>query len=289
MNPQDFKDKISLENEGRIHTSIPDATVVIVMYNTGKAILELLDSLKKQSLSSFEIIVVNNGKIGPKVVEQVMAEPVLYLESTQNSVSLGRNIGTSYARGEIVIFLDDDCLAHHDVVRAHVHSYRDPAVLGVQGKGVPKRVPFYCHFQSHYDLGPAVRPAVIGFEANASFRKSVLSEVGGFDPDLFGAEGLELSYRIIREFKQAEALIYNPEAIILHDFATGFFDYLEKCYRHPKMRERMVRQYPHIVEFTNHYGPYPTPQRQFSSFFEKWAVKAVGLMGSAAEKLARYW
>jgi glycosyltransferase involved in cell wall biosynthesis len=288
MNPEDFKEHIAFEHEGRI-LSAPKATVVIVMYNTGVAILELLDSLKEQSLSSFEIIIINNGRTDQEVVGKVLEEHVLYLESSRNSVSLGRNIGTAYARGEVVIFLDDDCLAHHDVVRAHVHSYRDPSIMGVQGKGLPKRLPFYCHFQSHYDLGPTIRPAVVGFEANASFRKNVLDEVGGFDPELFGAEGSELSYRIVQKFKQPDALIYNPEAIIFHDFATGLLDYLEKCYRHPKMRDRLVRQHPRIVEFANQYGPYPRPERHFSSFLEKLAVKSVGLLGSAAEKFARYW
>jgi glycosyltransferase involved in cell wall biosynthesis len=241
MKPENFNQYIAFEHEKRI-LSLPKATVVIVMYNTGVAILELLDSLRKQTLSSFEIIIINNGKVMSKVIERIMAEPILYIESRRNSVSLSRNIGTAYARGEIVIFLDDDCLAHQDVVSAHVHSYHNPFIMGVQGKGLPKRLPFYCHFQSHYDLGAIIRPAVIGFEANASFRKRVLDEVGGFDPELFGAEGVELSYRIVQKYKQPEALIYNPEAVIFHDFAKGLLDYLEKCYRHPKMRDRMIRR-----------------------------------------------
>lgn len=287
MNPKDFKGYIAFENDRR-ERSVPDATVVIVAYNSGTAILELIDSLKEQSLSSFEIIIINNGRIDSEVVELIMAEQVLYVENRRNSVSLGRNIGTAYARGNIIIFLDDDCIAHKNLVKAHVQSYRDPSVLGVQGKGLPKRLPFYCHFQSHYDLGPTIKPAVIGQEGNSSYKKRVLNKVGGFDPELFGAEGLELSYRIFQKYKQPRGIIYSPEAIIYHDFAKGFFDYLEKCYRHPKVRKRLFREYPQILSFAKEYGPYPGPEENVSYLTEKIAVRIIGFFGRAAELIGKY-
>ena len=288
INEKDFKDYILSDNDGRI-IAMPTATVVVVAYNTGEAVFELTNSLNEQSHFSFEIVIINNGKIEPKVVERIKAEPLLYIESSWNSVSLARNIGTAYARGDIIIFLDDDCIAHKDLVRSHVLSYQEFSVLGVQGKSLPKRFPFYCHFQSHYDLGNTIKPAVIGLEANASFKKSALIEVGGFDPELFGGEGLELSYRIAKKYKRPNALIYNPEAVIYHDFAQGLFDYLEKCYRHTKMRDKLIQQHPDIISFTKEFGPYPRPINTFSSSFEKVAFKLVQLLGRSVEKLARYF
>ncbi len=287
MNPKDFKEYIAFENEGRRTEFIPAATVVIVTYNTGEAILELIDSLKSQTFSEFEIVVVDNGGNEQKV-NQIMAGPVLYIESRKNSVSLGRNIGTAYARGEVVVFLDDDCLAHRDLVEAHIRCYRDPLVLGARGMALPKSNPLFHHFQSHYDLGPAIKPTVIELEGNSSYRKSVLSDVGGFNPELFGAEGLELSYRIVRKYKRPEAIIYTPEAIIYHDYSKGLLDYLEKCYRHPKMRHKLMQQYPHIMNFAKEYDLCSESNHKVSSFYEKCAVKVVGLLGTAAEKLAKY-
>ena len=99
---------------------------------------------------------------------------------------------------------------------------------------------------------------------------------------------MELSYRIARRFKQPEALIYNPEAIIFHDFAKSFFDYIEKCYRHPKMRKKLFRLNPRIQQFARGYGPYNKPKDTYSSLREKLAVKIVGLFGRAAELTGRY-
>lgn len=288
INAKNFEEYIAVIEEGRNFKTTPEATVIIVIYNSGEAVLDLLASLKDQTFSAFEIIIVNNGKIPSKVVETIIAEPVLYIESKRNSLSLGRNIGTAYAMAGIIVCLDDDCIAHRDLVKVHVESYRDSSVLGVQGKGHPNRYPFYDHFQSHYNLGPTVEPAVIGFEGNMSFRKRVLIETEGFDPDLFGGEGLDLSYRIIQRYKQPRGLIYNPDAIVFHDFAKGFFDYIEKCCRHPKMRNKLFRRNPRMLGFVREYGPYNKPKDTYSSLYEKLAVKIVGLFGSAAGLMGKY-
>ena len=287
MKQEEYQQYISRLHDARKDLE-PEGSIVIGIYNTDDAILELLSSLKEQSVKSFEIIIINNGKIPRKIIDLLLKEPILYIENTRNSISLARNIGAVYARSDIVIFLDDDCLAHTQLVQAHIEMYANPAILTVQGRVVAKRAPFYSHFQSHYDLGPAVVPAFIGLEGNSSLRKSVLENVGGFDPELFGAEGLELSYRIVEHYKRPEALVYSPDPLIYHDFAAGVFDYLEKCYRQPKMRKRIANKFPHIIAFAKNYGPSRKPAKRYSFPLEKVAAKTLGLFGAIAEKLGRY-
>ena len=45
--------------------------------------------------------------------------------------------------------------------------------------------------------------------------------MGGMDPLLFGHEGSDLTYRIIKEYKDPCKVIYWPAAVIYHDHATG--------------------------------------------------------------------
>jgi glycosyltransferase involved in cell wall biosynthesis len=288
MRPKDFSNYIAFEHEGRESKHSPEATVVIVTYDSGEDLLALLASLYRQTFSEFEIIVIDNGRTEPYVTERILTEPHLYIRSRRNSLSFGRNIGTAFARGEIIISLDDDCLAHKDLIKAHVQSYCDPSILAVRGKALPKTDSLFNHFQAHYDLGPATRPAVIGLEGNSSYRKRILEEIGGFNPDLFGTEGLELSYRIVQRYNRPEGIIYNPGAIIYHDFAKGFFHYVKKCYRHPKMRDDLVKQYSHILTFAKKYGPYEKPDRSYSSLSEKVAVRSVWLLGRIAELIGKY-
>jgi len=288
MKLQELSEYITFEHDGRESKHFPKATVVIVTYNSGEALLELLTSLGQQTFSEFEIIIVDNGKTESYVIEQIIAKPHLYIRSSRNSLSFGRNIGTAFARSEIIISLDDDCLAHKDLVKAHVQTYRDSMILAVRGKALPKSNSLFNHFQGHYDLGPAVRPAAIGLEGNSSYRKRILEEIGGFNPDLFGTEGLELSYRIVQRYNRPEGIIYNPGAIIYHDFSKGFFHYMKKCYRHSKMRNNLVKQHSHILAFRREYGPYEKPERSYSSLSEELAVRSVGLFGRIAELIGKY-
>lgn len=288
MTPDDFGDAVMLRHDGRGRQEDIAATVVIVTYNSGGAVLELLDSLREQTETSFEIIVIDNGRNDP-YVDRLMAEPLLYLRSRVNSLSYGRNIGTAYARAAVMVFLDDDCLAHNDLVAAHLRGLGDPAVLMVRGKSLPRKIPFYHHFQAHYDLGPRSLPAVNCLEGNSSAKKLVLDELGGFDPQFFGGEGLDLSFRIVSRYGNPKAIIYSPEAIIYHDFAKGLLGYLEKCVRQPQMRARLAKQYPEIMAFSQAYGPYPSSQPVYSSQVERWAVRLVGLLGTIAQRLGRCW
>lgn len=287
MQLSDYDSYIADRSDKRDMEVVPSATVVIVTYNSGSAVLDLVNTLQKQTNRSFETAIINNGKIEQAVVQALKNEPLLYIENNENSVSLGRNIGAASGRGEIIIFLDDDCLAHENLIDAHVTCLEKHNAYGARGKALAKKKPFYHHYQAHYDLGPHILPTVIGLEGNCSLRKKTFIDVGGYNPDHFGAEGLDLSYRIVRQYDEPNAILYNPEAIIYHDYASGLMDYLEKCYRHPIMREKLVQQFPDIIEFGRKYGPYPIVKQPYCFPFEKFSVKCVGLMGLIAEKLGK--
>lgn len=287
MTPDDYANYVTKKHDRRRLNLTPDASVAIVTYNSGHAIIELLQSLKRQSNLSFEIIIVNNGKTNTAVIEQVCSYPLMYVESNRNSLSLARNIATAYARGNIVIFLDDDCIADENLVAAHMNNYSDPAILGVRGKALSKQHPFYRHFQNHYDLGGTRMSAPLSIPGNSSLRRKALEDVGGFDPDLFGAEELDLCYRIVKKSGDKGSLIYDPSAVIYHDYAKGLFDYLEKSYRHALMRAKLVRKYPHIYEYSRSYGSFPTPQREYASVIEHIAAVLTGRLGMLAEFCGR--
>ncbi len=286
MNQEDCQKFVRTIHDGRTEEQ-PVASVVIVIYNTNEDILDLLASLQEQETQGFEIIIVNNGRIKEEIIAELLGKQLLYIENSKNSVSLGRNLGTIYARGDIVIFLDDDCLAHADLVGAHLRCFEDENILAANGKALAKQRALYHHFQSHYDLGDQVATAVIRLEGNCSVRKEVLFAVGGFDPELFGAEGLDLTYKIVNKYGRRDAIIYTPEAIIYHDFADGLINYLEKCYRQPRMRTKLAKEFPDIIKFAREYGPYPQVCQAYSSLLEKIVVKIIGRMGVLAEKLGR--
>src|SRR5206468_11100188 len=115
---------------------------------------------------------------------------VRYRRIAERGLPNARNVGVGLAKGDVVLFLDDDSIPDPGLVRFHGESYADPDVSGVGGR-----------VQGGYDAGGA---AIGKFRAsdgkvvrnfggtmrcdvdhlpggNMSFRRDVFARVGGFD------------------------------------------------------------------------------------------------------------
>ena len=85
-------------------------SIVIPLYNKAKFIAEAVESIRAQTHSSWEIVIVDDGSTddGAAIVA-AMADPRIILERQPNGgVSRARNRGIDLASGEIVCFLDAD-------------------------------------------------------------------------------------------------------------------------------------------------------------------------------------
>jgi len=80
-------------------------SVIIPTYNEEDVILDCLNSLSKQSLQDFEVIVIDDGSTD-RTVEKIIDVKVL----RQNHLGAGaaRNLGAKQAMGDILVFVDSD-------------------------------------------------------------------------------------------------------------------------------------------------------------------------------------
>ncbi|MHB0912205.1 MAG: glycosyltransferase family 2 protein [Armatimonadota bacterium] len=88
----------------------PLVSVVIPMFNSQHVVQRAINSILKQSVQDFEIIVVDDGSSdnGPYVVRHI-ADPRIKLLSQANSgPGIARNHGLELAIGEFIAFLDTD-------------------------------------------------------------------------------------------------------------------------------------------------------------------------------------
>ena len=91
-------------------------SVIIPAFNEAKNIERCLEALCAQTLSKqmFEVIVVDNGSSDGTVAAAsrfLEALPLQVVSKTQARISVVRNYGAALARGEILAFLDADCIA----------------------------------------------------------------------------------------------------------------------------------------------------------------------------------
>ncbi len=84
-------------------------SVIIPCFNGGKTILKTIDSVKNQTWSNIEIIVVNDGSNDKNTLEILkQIKGIRLFNQTNMGLSAARNKGISYAKGKFILPLDDD-------------------------------------------------------------------------------------------------------------------------------------------------------------------------------------
>jgi len=214
-------------------------SVTISTHARAESLARLLRSLAPQLNSEVEVIVAENGTPAP--VELASDLPaVTHLHDSRPGKCRVQNRAIQAARGEILVFLDDDLVVaprYLEAVRTFFDSRHEFAAMA--GRVLPAEDPaLKVGEQAAYldlpivDRGDSVIEVrgVIG--ANMAFRASVLSKVGPFDERLGpGACGHEEETEMCARIRGAGCLIgYAPEATVYHDVDPARAD-----------RERFIR------------------------------------------------
>jgi glycosyltransferase involved in cell wall biosynthesis len=114
----------------------PVISVIIPAFNAEKYIVDALDSVRCQSVTDIEIIVVNDGSTDDtrQLVENaVLKDARLRLIDRQNSgkPAIARNKGIAVARGEYIAFLDADDLMLPGKLDAQLRVFESISDLGM--------------------------------------------------------------------------------------------------------------------------------------------------------------
>jgi glycosyltransferase involved in cell wall biosynthesis len=216
------------------------ATVIIPTYGRPDYLRDAVESVQKQSLrvTDYEIVIVDNG---PNAEAKPMVDElnkrgrneVRYIREPRIGLHNARHAGARRARGEVLVYIDDDVISPPQWLKALVHPFQDPQVACAGGKTVPKweaEPPAWLNqfpdiYLSLLDLGNRVQelkwPAGV-YGCNMAVRRSALYEVGGFHPDGFGDRRL-IWYRGDGEtglhkkiYDAGYKVMYIPEAWLYH-------------------------------------------------------------------------
>ena len=171
---------------------LPLVSVVVVTRNRPQLLDEALTALEGQTYRRHELVVADNGRGGEAraVAERHGAR---YVATPGVTLGRARQAGVLAARGEIVAFTDDDCLADPNWVQAIVDAFRrQPWLRGVQGRTRAERGPI----GSHAVRVP--RRNTLYQTCNMAYRREVLTRAGGFDPRFEGwFEDTTLAARVL--------------------------------------------------------------------------------------------
>lgn len=104
----------------------PSITIVIPTFNRCKELQLTLQSLQKQSVTEFEVVIADDGSSDAtaKVAQASYSFPVQYVVQPNQGRAAARNMGIAKAQAEIILFIDDHIICHKDLVKYHLEAHK---------------------------------------------------------------------------------------------------------------------------------------------------------------------
>ena len=235
-------------------------SIIIPTFNGGARIAACLDAVRAQtSERDVEILVVNDGSTD-NTEEVVRAYPGIRLISQSNGgPAAARNRGALEARGEIIVFTDDDCVPTPGWLTAMTDPFKDPDVVGVKGVYRTHQRRLVARFvqveyEDKYRLMSHLPKIDFIDTYSAAFRRDRFLEVNGFDTSfpVACAEDVDLSYRMSA---RGWTMKFVPTAVVYHTHPDTLWCYLKKKYKFAFWRILAIRNNPNKAIRDSH-----TPQ-----------------------------
>jgi glycosyltransferase involved in cell wall biosynthesis len=92
------------------------------LYNRGNIIGYCLESLSKQDLSDFEVIIVDNESTDN--TQDIIDIKVLNYPRSEFNLSKVRNFGIKHVMNELIIIIDSDIIACSDFIARHIAIHK---------------------------------------------------------------------------------------------------------------------------------------------------------------------
>jgi GT2 family glycosyltransferase len=231
-----------------ISEQLPSISVIVPNLHSPTVARTVQSLCEQESAGDFEILVVGQDRF-----DQVHTGGQVRLIKTPKPViqSMARNIGIRASKGEILAFIDSDCVAAPDWLYCLRWHYDNPQVM-VVGGGVAISGGNYwtmadnvATFHEYLVSSPAnPRPQLASL--NLSVRRAALDDVGLFDESLPIAEDVDLTSRLRLKGYQ---LYFDPTAQVTHlPQRRSLVSLLNHAYRFGRYSRKLDPRYRDLLE-----------------------------------------
>jgi len=215
-------------------------TVIICTYNRGHSLKDTLNSLSTlrcpEAIRLEVIVVDNNSTDSTKETIRKFIEcgpcNIKYLFEQRQGLSFARNAGLEVAKGDVIIFTDDDVIVDSNWLTEIANTFVEYDADCVGGKILPvwpgERPSWLSRNNENIlallDYGECVLELSIDdpplFGANIAFSRRILNKTGNFSTSLgrtgnklYGGEDTDMYSRV---FQANGKIIYQPKAVVNH-------------------------------------------------------------------------
>lgn len=238
----------------------PDASLIIAIdggrHSNPK---KTLDSIFRQTNKDFEIVIVDQSD-GSDWVDTIKTNPkyrkgLRYYQINKPQRAAAWNFGVSKAHGKIIVFMGDDFIITERFIEKHIDAHKKytskntvvigPAVFDTKNK-ITKFMSWLEKSGSLFGVSftnVKTIPKDFFWGANASLKKTLLQDVGGFDEDFpyHAWDDYELGLRLN---KKRAKIHYEPKALAIHDHKVTMASRIESMQNAGESAVIFERKYP---------------------------------------------
>lgn len=208
-------------------------TIIIPTLDRPEAVLSVLKALTAQTISSYEVIVLDQSDDEDERIKEFRTDSFSYLYHyiEEKGSHNARNVAASLAHGDILLFLDDDVKLEKDLVKNYLHLFdeldesfwiiggriheRGSRIFNERRNIVGGRITIYGKTLKNFSTSVQGECEWVA-GGNFAVRRPRFLQVGGFDKNFIGnamLEDADFSYRIR---KAGGKVFYSPRPRIEH-------------------------------------------------------------------------
>ena len=238
-------------------------SIIIPVYNRPDEAEELLESLTRQTVKDFEVIIVEDGSVNPcKEVADKYSDrlDIKYFFKENGGPGPARNYGVDKAQGEYVLILDSDCVIPEGYLAAveaeltgnPCAAFGGPDAAHDSFTPVQKAISYSMtsFFTTGGIRGGKKKGALDKFyprSFNMGVKREVYNALGGFSKMRFG-EDIDFSYRIVEAGHDTRLL---PEAWVWHKRRTDFRKFFKQVFNSGIARINLEKRHPGTMKLVH--------------------------------------
>jgi glycosyltransferase involved in cell wall biosynthesis len=246
-------------------------SIIVPVFNRPDEVDELLESLCRQTVKDFEVLIVEDGSQHDcKAVVDKFSDrlDVKYFMKANSGPGQSRNYGAERASGEWLIILDSDVVLPEGYLKAveegissgqwtvDSYDYSKLAAFGGPDAAHPSFTPVQkaiSYSMTSFFTTGGIRGGKAKLDKfyprsfNMGIRRDVYRQLGGFSKMRFG-EDIDFSYRIVEASYQTQLI---PEAWVWHKRRTDFRKFFRQVYNSGIARINLEKRHPGTLKLVH--------------------------------------
>lgn len=196
----------------------PEITVLMAVYNGEKYLVEAIESILGQTVSSFEFLIIDDASTDrtPDILETyAQYDQRIRIHRNQSNLRLAAalNIGLKLARSSLIARMDADDVAYPNRLQVQLDFLKNHPAITVCGSSlVVYEYPKQCWNppQDHPSILSRMLFECSLYHPTTVFRKNIIVEYGGYNSNFSGAEDYDLWQRISKSATVRFANLAEP-------------------------------------------------------------------------------